>query len=103
MRNENALRTFPLFPQLIRSSWSVVLPISSSSETLLWTFSIMRFLAVLTSLSAVILLMAGKASAVANSALNACNCPNNCGYKVDYSCKYHDSIGIEDVTISGTC
>ncbi|KAF8829661.1 hypothetical protein HHX47_DHR3001223 [Lentinula edodes] len=63
----------------------------------------MRFLAVLTSLSAAILLMAGKASAVANSALNACNCPNNCGYKVDSSCKYHDSIGIEDVTISGTC
>ncbi|KAJ3849003.1 hypothetical protein EV368DRAFT_85984 [Lentinula lateritia] len=59
----------------------------------------MRFPAVL--LSAVILLMAGEASAVANSALNACNCPNNCGYKVDSSCKYHDSIGIEDVTISG--
>ncbi|KAJ3890267.1 hypothetical protein GG344DRAFT_66416 [Lentinula edodes] len=53
----------------------------------------MRFLAVLTSLSAVILLMA----------VNACNCPNSCGYKVDSSCKYHDSIGIEDVTISGTC
>ncbi|KAJ3914860.1 hypothetical protein F5877DRAFT_82381 [Lentinula edodes] len=62
----------------------------------------MRFLAVLTSMSAVILLMAGKASAVANSALNACNCPNNCGYKVDSSCKYDHSIGIEDVTISGS-
>lgn len=34
--------------------------------------------------------------------VNACNCPNNCGYKVDSSCKYHDSIGIEDVTISGS-
>ncbi|KAJ3728896.1 hypothetical protein FB446DRAFT_387862 [Lentinula raphanica] len=63
----------------------------------------MRLFTFIFSLVAVVLFMASAADAVAENSMEACNCPNNCDYTEGRECKYKRSVGIEDLTMSGTC
>ncbi|KAL1746394.1 hypothetical protein HDZ31DRAFT_34342 [Schizophyllum fasciatum] len=42
-------------------------------------------------------------AAIAADYILACNCPNNCDYKIGQSCKWKESVAFDEVIVEGHC